>query len=119
MYMVFSKNTIFYLGSNQDNAIKTFYSFSNVELFKIQSKKELIDLLNCKKLDPTVSEENSICVSNLIKKIEKLNLEKIDSGDILKENTTTQQISTKILKPVCADFVDPNKYSSQYQDSDN
>jgi hypothetical protein len=48
MYVVFSKNTIFYLGSNQENAIKTFYSFSNVELFKIQSKKdeELKDEIN-------------------------------------------------------------------------
>lgn len=119
MYVVFSKNTIFYLGSNQENAIKTFYSFSNVELFKIQSKKELIDLLNCRKLDPVIGEENSICVSNLIKRIEKLNLDKIDSSDILKENTATQQISTRIPKPACADFVDPNKSSSQHQDSDN
>jgi hypothetical protein len=119
MYVVFSKNTIFYLGSNQENAIKTFYSFSNVELFKIQSKKELIDLLNCKKLDPIISEENSICVSNLIKRIEKLNLDETDCGDILKENPATQQISTRISKPACADFVDPNKPSSQYQDLDN
>jgi FKBP-type peptidyl-prolyl cis-trans isomerase (trigger factor) len=41
------------------------------------------------------------------------------SGDILKENTATQQISTRIPKPACADFVDTNKSSSQHQDSDN